>query len=382
MTDYGYVHQARVVGYDAIRDAYRLESVSLARGSLWESVPSCRPGLAVGDKVIVAALGTSRDNLIIVGKVGEDFPGIGDIPGLQAALNALTAADVVLDGRLDTAESTLSSHTSSIAALVAADVALDGRLDTAEASIITDAANLAVHIADTNIHNGVRLVADVTARNALTGNYEGRIIYRLDRDWIEIYDGTAWRVRSSPAIVANTADLAAITHPYDGLIAYQTDTKAYYQYTGTGWRPFAGFGGRWTQTNAQSITNGTDTKVTFNNSLETNGISYSAGVFTIAQPGKWDLNARLTYPHTSALETWFWIGPSTGVATRWELDTRTAPTAAGGPPITLKCGIVRSFPTISDTFALWTWHSSASPKALDTSFGGTIHLEATYLGPA
>jgi hypothetical protein len=40
---------------------------------------------------------------------------------------------------------------------------------------------------------GVLPVADRTWRDAITNPYEGLVVYRQDRDWLESYDGTRWR---------------------------------------------------------------------------------------------------------------------------------------------------------------------------------------------
>ncbi len=81
---------------------------------------------------------------------------------------------------------------------------------------------------------GLLPVASATIRNALTGLYDGMTIYRQDRDWIEIYDGAAWRVQG-PAIVANTADLSAVTNPYGGQVATASNGAQEWRYTGSAW---------------------------------------------------------------------------------------------------------------------------------------------------
>jgi hypothetical protein len=230
---------------------------------------------------------------------------------------------------------------------------------------------------------GLLPVADQTARDALTGTrYDGMAVWRQDRDWIEIYDGTAWRVQGV-AICTGSADLtSAVTNPVEGQLAYRTDIDAYFRYTGSAWRALQGIGGRWRQdTTGQSIPATTDTKVTFNTAIDTPvGISYSAGEFTVAEPGKWDITASLVYPFTASLEMWAWLGPSTATTTRWDVDTDTAPSGVG-PIQPLKAKITRTF-TAAEKFSLWTWHSSGVAKTLDVSYGGITHLEATYLGPA
>jgi hypothetical protein len=136
MPDYGYLHRGEIVRYDATTNSYYLRSVSLARTQLWGPVASCVPGLVKGDRVILGASGTSRDDLIILGKIGAEGLDIGDVAGLLDALgdkasavdlqsvadqlDALSASeDMRYDGlatRLDVAEATLGTLTTGLAA--------------------------------------------------------------------------------------------------------------------------------------------------------------------------------------------------------------------------------------------------------------------------
>jgi hypothetical protein len=81
---------------------------------------------------------------------------------------------------------------------------------------------------------GLLPVADQSARDALTGTrYDGMTVWRMDRDWVEAFDGTAWRVQST-AVCSSTADRnSAITNPYSGQLAMTTDTDTLWQYDGT-----------------------------------------------------------------------------------------------------------------------------------------------------
>lgn len=88
MPDYGYLHLGRVLRQDSASGGWFLESVGLARTSRWGPVASCVPGLAAGDRVVLGAKGTSRDDLVILAKVGASFPTMSDIDGLNAALAA------------------------------------------------------------------------------------------------------------------------------------------------------------------------------------------------------------------------------------------------------------------------------------------------------
>ncbi len=81
---------------------------------------------------------------------------------------------------------------------------------------------------------GILPVASATARNALTGIYDGLAVYRQDRDWVEVYDGAAWRVQGT-AVVSNSSDLSAITNPYGGQTATRSDGLQDWVYNGSAW---------------------------------------------------------------------------------------------------------------------------------------------------
>jgi len=146
--NYGYLHLGKIIAKDEVTGSYSLESVGLARTSKWPAVPSCVPGLRKGDRVILGAAGTSRDDLTIIGKVNASLPDVADITGLLEALHdkasavdlehlsgivdGLTADTGGLDTRVDALETTATTHTGQISALQAADVALDARVDVLE----------------------------------------------------------------------------------------------------------------------------------------------------------------------------------------------------------------------------------------------------------
>lgn len=78
-------------------------------------------------------------------------------------------------------------------------------------------------------------IASTTARTALGTPYAGFQIYRLDRNWVEVYDGAAWRVQGV-AVCSSTADRdSAITTPYLGQYAVTTDTRTLWIYNGSAW---------------------------------------------------------------------------------------------------------------------------------------------------
>lgn len=113
---------------------------------------------------------------------------------------------------------------------------------------------------------GILPVADQAARDALTGTrHDGMTIYRIDRDWIEVYDTIAWRVQGI-AVCSSTADRdSAITHPYSGQLAYVSSTGRIYQRHGGVWREMPGAVpvAQMRQTTTQSLADSTFTDITF-----------------------------------------------------------------------------------------------------------------------
>lgn len=141
MPDYGYLHLGRVTGYDLDSGGYMLDSISLARTSKWGPVPSCVPGLRKGDRVVLGATGTSRDNLIIIAKVGADFPEIDDVAGLLEALHSKADATAIdqlanwstaLEGRIGVLETGATTANGRITAVEGRATALEGRATSLE----------------------------------------------------------------------------------------------------------------------------------------------------------------------------------------------------------------------------------------------------------
>lgn len=141
MPDYGYLHMGRVTGFDAGTGGYFLDSIGLARTSKWGPTPSCVPGLAKGDKVVLGATGTSRDNLIIIAKVGAEFAQIGDIEGLldalhskadAAAIDQLANWSMALETRIGSLETGAGDLGDRVDALEVDSVSQDARLDALE----------------------------------------------------------------------------------------------------------------------------------------------------------------------------------------------------------------------------------------------------------
>ncbi|RSD22011.1 hypothetical protein [Amycolatopsis eburnea] len=140
---------------------------------------------------------------------------------------------------------------------------------------------------------GLLPVADVTERAAIAQPYDGMAIYRRDLDWIETYDGTAWR---APMWCRTTA-LANITNPVTGQMALLTTDNYVYRWTGSAWSPvFAAskVGGEWTANANQSITaNSGANKLTFGGvRIPANGVTLTtSNTVNIAVDGNYSIYA-------------------------------------------------------------------------------------------
>lgn len=86
---------------------------------------------------------------------------------------------------------------------------------------------------------GILPVGTTTVRDALTNPYDGMPVYRRDVDWVEVYDGAAWR---APAFCRTTA-LANITSPFTGQIALLTTDNFAYRWNGSAWAAVASMAG-------------------------------------------------------------------------------------------------------------------------------------------
>src|SRR5690606_18838707 len=68
---------------------------------------------------------------------------------------------------------------------------------------------------------GLVPVANVAERNLFLNAQRGQSVFRLDRNWVEVWDGITWRVQGI-GVVTSEADLTNITSPYTGQWAFNT----------------------------------------------------------------------------------------------------------------------------------------------------------------
>lgn len=164
-------------------------------------------------------------------------------------------------------------------------------------------------------------VADVTARNALPSPYDGLTCYRRDRGWVEVYDGGAWRVRTT-AVCSSVADrdgASGITNPYNGQTAFTTDTNTTWTRASGAWvetpnQPRA----QMTQTVAQSIPNNAFTAMTFSteefDSHNGHSTSLNTSRYTAQRAGKYVFNGGPSFgPNATGGRGTWWAKNGTAV---------------------------------------------------------------------
>lgn len=148
---------------------------------------------------------------------------------------------------------------------------------------------------------GVIPVASAAERSALSA-YDGQAVYRRDKDWVEVYDGAAWRTVGVVPVAAG----GDITDPYvDQLVMLLGDHRLY-RWNGAAWVVVADLsgatpGGEWTISAPLAI--GTPTLI--NNwtpfgGITPVGISHSAGTFTLTNGGVWDISLSCRWSNATA----------------------------------------------------------------------------------
>lgn len=155
LADFGALHRAIVVSTDA--NGVTVEIPTLAPNAPWGPIPTCVPNLAPGEAVVCAQISTSRDTLIVVGRVPGRAPTVSEIATLATTLTNIQTAATALTGRVTTAEGNIAANSAAITALqsrattdeglitgnTSAITTLQGRATTDEANITTNTTAIA-----------------------------------------------------------------------------------------------------------------------------------------------------------------------------------------------------------------------------------------------
>jgi hypothetical protein len=224
---------------------------------------------------------------------------------------------------------------------------------------------------------GVKPVLTLTERATLS-HWAGRTIYRIDKGWEEVSDGTAWRIRG----FVTAAALADVTDPYTGQLVLLSTDSMIYRWTGAAWlgvKHTAAGGGqaRYQATVAQTIPNTTDTKITFAT------VTYSHTDFTMSGNNTLTANrAGLVTAHSSLRmstasggsgEVFMFLGSGSNSAVRYAIDSKftTAP---------VSMSLADEFRVaVNDTISLYVWQSGGGARDTDVAdAGGSNHLALSW----
>jgi len=107
--NWGIVNRAVVKGIGP-QGGVLVEVPAFAPGGVMGPIPTVVPNLAIGESVLVASISTSRDTLVVIGRVPGRASTIDEIPALAATIAALQSADSSAASRLTTAEGRLNTH--------------------------------------------------------------------------------------------------------------------------------------------------------------------------------------------------------------------------------------------------------------------------------
>lgn len=229
------------------------------------------------------------------------------------------------------------------------------------------------------------IIADATARGAITTPYDGMQIWRQDMDWTETYDGTAWRVPNG----VTTAALANITNPFTNQIALLSTDQYYYRYNGSSWVAFQHVSNtntaEYTRTTSQTVTTNTvqrvDLPTTVKSSVDLSKATVSGGSeFTVLRAGRWLIS------YVGA-----WQGNTAGTLRAWWIERTPSGSRVGINAQTPGTGGLVFFHAfngakevdfaVNDKFSICCYHDRGSDLGTETG-QSTIGMTARWMGPS
>lgn len=129
----------------------------------------------------------------------------------------------------------------------------------------------------------------------------------------------------------------------------------------------------------QTITTGTDTKLTFPNALvqtpllEANG---SFDIFTVKRAGVWGFGWGHGRWSASAAENFIWVGPAGATTTRFAVNSLTDTVAAA------KGGFYREVElALNDQVAVWVWHNAGANRDITDEWLRATYFTAKWVRP-
>ncbi|AHH94227.1 hypothetical protein [Kutzneria albida] len=217
---------------------------------------------------------------------------------------------------------------------------------------------------------GVVPLRGVAERAQLTA-YPGLTTYRADRGWLEVSDGTAWRVPGVP-VCASPNELSTISSPYQGQLVASIQDGLLYQWDGAKWVGVAGgVGGMRHEARyevragqEQNFPQNLDTRIKFPTATYTSpDVSPSSdnSVFTLNRAGLWSISVslRINAPGGDGFyEVYVAITDGANLGMRYanQHDDRRAVV-----PGSISCATEYRF-TAGDTVSVILWTSAAQNR--------------------
>lgn len=224
---------------------------------------------------------------------------------------------------------------------------------------------------------GILPVRDFSERDAIVNPYGGMVVYRMDRGWLEMYDGTAWRVHRA---IVTAAALSQIPNPTTDQIAFLATNGQPYRYSGSAWLPTHP-AARMIRTSGGTIPHATWTVVAMNSEeFDTHGAhstSVNPSRFTCPYTGLYRVSGGGGFA-SNATGSRTWRLHKNGAA----VDGSTGPGILGSDASNTAMQTVTILCTAGDYLELAGYQSSGGALATSTTAETYPFLNVEYAGPA
>jgi hypothetical protein len=239
---------------------------------------------------------------------------------------------------------------------------------------------------------GLIPVRNAAERDAIA-TFPGVQAYRQDRRWVEVHDGTAWRIPNIP-VCSSLADItAAITNPYLGQWVFNTADNLLYRWNGSGWVGSIATGAPNTAASHEAryeVRGGqgqsfppADVRISFPTAVYTTPdvTITNNNVFTLNRSGLWHISVsnKITgNPGTANYAAYLGIADSPS-----NFGLRYANSQVnynGGGNGALACSTNHRFPAGTQLCAIF-WHTSTANLTQDLTWANVNNITLTWLRP-
>ena len=212
----------------------------------------------------------------------------------------------------------------------------------------------------------------------------------VTNQWPAGIDATAsvLNTRSIP-VVTTTGD---ITAPFTGQVVFNTTDNMLYRYTGAAWVAFMGTGGgtaatqheaRYEQRTLQAITTSTDTKINFPTAVTTCSDVTASGTgntdFLLNRAGLWIVTASVRFNVGTTGERHLFLLTGTTFVVASRFASQTAVNVGTAPATVATASAIRV--AAGTSVCCGGWQNNGSSINTDVGFGGTNHIDFTWLRP-